>query len=54
MKLREVSSFPDAEDGPCEIGCQVRVGGEVSGRHGAGEKEPNAHLRFNATLLVSA
>ena len=46
MKLREVSSFPDAEDGPCEVGRQVGVGGEVSGRHGAGEKEPDAHLRL--------
>ena len=44
MKLREVDSFPDAEDGPCEIGRQVRVGGEVPWRHGPGEKESNAHL----------
>ena len=54
MKLREVGSFPDAEDGPCEIGRQVGVGGEVPGRHGPGEKEPNANLTFSATLLVSA
>ena len=53
MKLREVGSFPDAEDGPCEVGRQVGVGGEVPGRHGPGEKEPNANLRFSATHLVS-
>ena len=42
--------FPDAEDGACEIGGQVRVGGEVSGGHGAVEKEAKTNLRFSVTL----
>ena len=45
--------FPDAEDGACEIGGQVRVGGEVSGGHGAVEKEAKTNLRFSVTLFVT-
>ena len=42
--------LPDAKDCARKIGCEVRVGGKVSGGHGAVEKESKTNLECRVTL----